>query len=397
MRLLLLIGAILAAGAVRAAPGLTEAEAVRRGLAQPDIATLLDARREAAAGRADAAGRWANPEIEYSNEGLDLDSGTAEERYLWLTQRFNIAGVHGLERDAAASERQAENARVDLKRRELVAEMRRLYYAAVAAEREAAAVSGWRDRLAQLAGAVASRARAGDASQFDALRLEKELALVSGEALDARAAAESAADRLFSLLGSEPMPLAGGLLPPAAGSVELATVLSGHPMLQALEAEVQAASLSARAEQRRRWPELTLGVGRREFEDPEVSADGQLLSLGVEVPLFDNGSGEARAQSARSHQLQAERALLETRLAVETRAVLRELRARRRAAITAREASAGRSLVSIAESAYDAGEVSVLELIDAHRTELSAQREAVRRARAARQSYIQLQLIKGEL
>lgn len=396
MRLAFFIGACLVATAVRAAPGLTETEAVQRGLAQPDIATLLGARRDAAAGRAEAAGRWDNPEVEYSSEALDLDGGTAEERYLWLTQRFNIAGVHGLERDAAASELLAENARIDLQRRELAAEMRRLYYAAVAAAREARAVSRWRDRFAVLVDAVANRVLAGDASRFDALRLEKELALVSGEALDTRARAESAADRLFSLIGAEPAPLASGLLPPPAETVQVADVLAAHPILQALEQEGRAASLSAEAAERRSWPELTLGVGRREFEDPEISADGQLLSLGVEVPMFDNGSGEARAQSARSHQLMAERALLETRLAADTRALLRELRARREAALVARGASSAGSLIGIAESAYEAGELSVLELIDAHRTELSTQREAVRRARSARESYIKLQLIKGE-
>ncbi|SDJ51162.1 TolC family protein [Microbulbifer yueqingensis] len=397
MRLILLMGACLFAVSGRAAPGLTEAEAVQRGLGQPDIHTLLEARRDAAAGRAAAAGRWANPEIEYSNEALDFDNGTAEERYLWLTQRFNIAGVHGLEREAAASERLAENARVDLKRREIAAEMRRQYYAAVAAEREANAMARWRDRLAELASAVANRARAGDVSRFDALRLEKELALVSGEALDSRAEAESAADRLFSLIGSEPAPLVSGLLPPAADTVDVSAVFAAHPGLQALEAEARAASFSAEAADRRSWPELTLGVGRREFEDPDISADGQLLSLGVEVPLFDNGSGEARAESARFRRLRAERALLETRLAADTRAVLRELRARRGAALAARSAASGASLVAIAETAYEAGEISVLELIDAHRTELSTQREAVRRARAARQSYIKLQLMKGEL
>jgi len=51
----------------------------------------------------------------------------------------------------------------------------------------------------------------------------------------------------------------------------------------------------------------------------------------------------------------------------------------------------------IAEDAYQAGEIGVMELIDAHRADLAAQREAIQRARAARDSLIELQFLGGEL
>lgn len=378
------------------AAGLTEAEAVRRGLERPDIAQLLMARREAAAGRADAAGRWANPELEYSSESAELPGGRVDDRFLWVRQRFNIAGVHGLERDAAGSARRAEEARTDFRARELAAEIRRLFHKALAAEQQAEAVRAWQERLAELSEAVSNRASAGDASRFDALRLGKELAMVSGEASAAEAEAESAGDRLFSFIGVEPVELEGRLLPPDVDGASIAEVLNNHPLLRSLEAEARAATLSSEAAGRRGWPEVTVGVGRRELEEPGVSADGDLLSIGMEIPLFDNGSGEARTASARSRRLSAERALLESRLAADARSVLRELDAQREAALAFRETSPKASLASIAEAAYDAGELSVLELIDAHRTELAAQREASRRALAARESYIRFQMMRGD-
>lgn len=375
--------------------GLTESEAVQRGLQRPDIVQSLGARREAATGREQAAGRWANPEVEFSSEGADLPGGRVDDRFLWVRQRFNLAGVHGLERDAAGSARVAEFARTDFRRREVAAEIRRFYYEAVAAEREARAVGRWRQRLAELSRAVSNRANAGDASRFDALRLQQELALVAGDATTARARAESARDRLFSLIGMEPVPLEDDLLPPASNTT-VASVVQEHPMLEALEAEARSARLASEAADRRSWPELTVGVGQRTLDEPGVSADGNLLSLGVTVPLFSNGSGQARAASAQSRRLSAERDLLASRLGADARSLIRELEARRSAAIELIETRPETSLASIAEAAYEAGEISVVELIDAHRTELSVQREADRRALMARQSFIELQMMRGE-
>lgn len=395
VRCLAILWTALAVVEAHADQGLTEADAVQRGLERPEIVDLLAARREAAAGREEAAGRWANPEIEYSREEADVTGGSVEDRYLWVRQRFNIAGVHGLERDAATSQRLAEDARADLERREIAAKIRRLYYQAVAAEREAAAVEGWYGRLAELVTVVGIRAQAGDASRFDALRLERELSLVRGDTLDAQAGADTARDRLFSLIQASPDALTSELLPPEARSVDVSGVLANHPLLLALDAETRAAELSSEAEDRRSWPEVTLGVGRRELDEPGETGDGPLVAVGVEIPVFDNGSGEAKAESARARRLQAERALVESRLAADTRAVIRELAARREAALAISH-DIGDSLASIAERAYDAGEISVLELIDAHRTELASRREAIRRAHAARESYISLQMMRGD-
>lgn len=395
---ILLAGCLLLTSQFAFAASLGEAEALSRGLQREEVRQLLDSRRDIALGQAQAAGRWANPEIEVGMEDADLPGGSVEERYFWVNQRFNLAGVHRYQRDAAMQLVAAENARTEYEQRELAAQIRRLFYTAVAADERAARIDLWRERFADLVVAVSRRAAAGDASRFDRLRLEKELALVDGDALDARAAAESARDRLFGLIGGEPAELQGRLLPPPVGPEVVAEALADHPLLRALDVESDAARLSSVAAERRSWPELTLGVGRRELTEPGTSADGNMLMLGFEIPLFDRGDGEARTASARSRRLASERTLAGARIAADMRAALRELEARRQAVAALREANAdpADSLASIAESAYAAGELSVLELIDAHRTEVAAQLEVVARARAARESYIDIQLMRGE-
>lgn len=389
----------VAATSAAYAAGLTEAEAVQRALAQSEITTLLDARRGIAAGNAESVGRWANPEIEYSQETLDLPGGPSKERSIWLRQRLNIAGVPGLKREAADHTRNAEDARTALVAREIASEIRTRFYQTLAADATVDIISHWHQRLEELSTAVSNRVVAGDASRYDQSRLERELALLQGEMLEANAQAASVRDQLFSLMGSEPVTLQGTLLPPAADHEVLAEVLANHPLLRALNAEAESAALSAKASRREAWPEVTVSIGRREYAEPGIDADGNILSLGVEIPLFDRGTGNARAHKGRASQLRAERALSEARLAADIRATLRTLESRRQAALALRTAGAdaSHSLAAIAESAYAAGEIGVMELIDAHRTELAARQEAITRALAARKAYIELQLLKGDL
>jgi outer membrane protein TolC len=358
---------------------------------------MLSARRGIAAGNTAAAGRWANPEIEYSRENLDLPGGESEDNFLWIRQRLNIAGVHGLERDAAESLQAAELSRTEFAEREVARDIRRLFYAALAAEGEAQTINAWQSRLEELTAAVERRVAVGDASRYDYLRLARELALIRGEAFDVETDAESSRDRLFSLIGGDSAALSGTLLPPSASDEIAADIVADHPLLRALDAEAGSAALSARAAAREVWPEVTVGFGRREFEEPGVDANGNLVMLGVEVPLFDRGDGKQFAEESRVRRLRAERTLTANRLAAEARSVLREIEARRNAALLLHSVDdKPESLSGIAEAAYGEGEISVMELIDAHRADLAAQRQAVARAQAARESYIELQMLRGE-
>lgn len=337
-----------------------------------------------------------NPEIEYSEETLGLAAGDSKERSLWIRQQLNLAGVHGLERDAAKRLQLAEISRNELTEREIAGDIRRLFHAALAADTELSTVLAWQSRLEELTRAVERRVDAGDASRYDHLRLQRELALIRGDAFDAQATAESARDRLFSLIGGQQTELQGSLLPPMPDMTMIADLVASHPLLQVLDAEAASASLSAKAAGRQSWPEITLGVGRREVAEPDFAADGNLVMLGVEIPLFDRGDGEKFAAESRARRLQAERTIVASRLAADARAILRELEAHRQAALVLQSNDTqADALAAIAESAYVEGEIGVMELVDAHRTDLAAQRAAIARSHAARKSYIELQFLRG--
>lgn len=397
LRLIALTGLLGAFALVQAQSSLSEADAVRIGLERPEFSAWIAAGRDQAEGRARSAGLWDNPEIEYSYEEAGLAGGAVEDHFYWLRQRVDLAGVKRLERRSADQLRDASGARFDLDRNEQAALIREYFYEAMAASRQSQAVDRWHDRLKQLVADVQERAHAGDASRFDALRLRHELAALNGDRLESQAQAASARERLFGLIQHEPVDeLAGHLLPPESGPAETRRLLLDHPQVQALDAEIRAAELASRAAKRRRWPQLTLGVGRRELDEPGISASGNLFMVGLEVPLFDRGTARAQAESAQARRLIAERELLLSRLGADINSAARQLRARRTAALELADIQGEGALAEIAESAYQAGEIGVLELIDAHRTELAARREGIRRALMARQAQIQLQLMRGE-
>jgi outer membrane protein TolC len=388
---------LLASGAADGL-ALTEDEAVERGLTQPRVTSLLEARRAAAEGTASSVGRWENPELEYSEESLDLPGGDSTDQFLWFRQRLNIAGARGLERRAARLNLTGQYARIEIQRRELIREIRVLYYDALAAEEVLAALSEWRGRLEELAAAVDARLEAGDAARYDQMRLRRELALVRADVLEAEAELESAQEALFGLIGGERGAMAGQLLPPPV-SVPLERIADDHLLLQALEAEGRSAEARARAARRAAWPDVTVGVGRRELDEPAIDAEGGLFAIAIEVPLFDRNQGQAKAARNEAKAIEAERSLARTRLISETREAIRLLDVRRDAALALEGEGAGAesSLAAIAEAAYGAGEIDVMALIDAHRTELSIERRATDLARAARAAFIQLQYLSGQM
>lgn len=388
-RIVTLLCLLLVTGSPRAE--LSATEAVTLGQARTELSALATARREVAIGEAAAAGRWDNPELEYSREGVDVPGGTSEDRFLWVRQRFNLAGVHGLERQVGDRRVLAEEARIEYLLRERAREIRLLFYRALASQRLETLLGAQARRVAVLREAIAARVDEGDAARYDLLRLERESAAIEARLHRTRAEAEAARMRLFAMLDIVATPLAGELLPPPLPPTELEP--DDHPLVRALAAEAAAAELAARAARRAAWPELTVGVGRRETEEPGLSADGSTLSVALEVPIFDRNRGQSQAAIARADALSAEAALTHSRMAAELRASGQAMAAQREAALAMRTDD---SLAAMAEAAYAAGELSVMALIDAHQADLEAAQQRIELALAAREHWIEIQLLTGE-
>jgi cobalt-zinc-cadmium efflux system outer membrane protein len=143
---------------------------------------------------------------------------------------------------------------------------------------------------------------------------------------------------------------------------------------------------------RNNFPELTLGVGGKRVDDGALRTNGTLVSLSIPLPLFDRQQGAAGRATAQAAAARAEHALARRRVEGELLGLHRQATQLIAAAERYRReaVSASAELLRIAETAYRAGESTVLELLDAHRGALEAETTALdlngRRAKPASNS-----------
>jgi cobalt-zinc-cadmium efflux system outer membrane protein len=375
---------------------LTESQAVELGLSRVDVRDWLEGQLAAAEAESHIGGHWDNPEFEYSRESVDLPGGENRETSYFLRQRFNIAGQLGIRHDAASQQRRANEEAIELAKRELTADIRRTFYEVLHATRHADAMQRGVERLTKLNDALVQRTLAGGISRYDSLRLKREAALLRGQAATARTQAEVLQEKLKGLIGVTNNPT-GNLLPPAVPTVaELEQQVLQHPEMRRLGLEADSQRLTAKAASREAWPDVTVGVGQRELTSPGLSGDGNTLELGIEIPLFHRGNAESDRASARARSLHAEQNLMRQQLLAGLHGTVNMVQARRKAAEDLSAVNGAGSLIAAAEQSYWSGEMQVMNLIDAHRTELNAQGEELALQLNARMAYIELQTLIGE-
>lgn len=375
---------------------ISEVEAIEAALAQADFAALGEAERAAAEARARAIPRFDNPKANISRESVSGSAGRETEWQAGILQPIDISGRRGSLRAAARAEFDAISAEVQRRRQERIAEVREAYTGCAAAAEEAAIAERFASRLKEAERIVTLRTRAGDTSGYDMRRLrvearsaEAELRLAKGETV----AECTALRRLTGMNEASPAVPLSSLLPPSPASAGMA---SARQDLIARQARVTAATAEVRAAQQGRIPEIDLGLGYKRIANEAGSAGGPAVSLGVSIPIFNNGGAAVTEARARQRVREAELAL--ARRAVD--ASIRVAAARASAATAAAQEARGAAddaarLGTIAEAAYQGGETGVIELVDAYRTARDAELNIVDLTERAVRATITQSLAEG--
>lgn len=396
IRAALLCLLFLMSGALPAGASLTEQQALKEGMANSYYNQRLESQLDAARGEVEAAGLWDNPTIEYSRESIDVSGGTSVETTLEIQQRINMAGVKGLEKQQAQLNLQASESHSVQAKSERKLSIREQFYQTLAAIRKTDTLANQKQRLESVASIIEKRTQKGDSSRFDLLRIQKQLALVASQYSQAQANLSTKQSRLFELINSPPQPVKGTLLPDSQNVMAMDPDL--HPAIKALQAEKAALETAAKAAARKKWPDITLSLGRKEVDEGGQTANGTTFSVGVELPLLDRGTGQQRTVQSLAHQVQADIALqrrhLQTRYEIARSNYLthRENTLRLQALAFNPDASLSR----LAEISYHAGELGVMELLDAYASDQDTTDRYIDSALAARLAYIQLQYLRGE-
>ncbi len=362
---------------------------------------VFAANRRAAAAQAAQAGAWDNPELEVElgsakttdGERLGIGSLSVHQRIPWPGKRSSRV-------DAAL----AGSAVTDSESRSLLLEL--------AGEVTATAIDLAIDQhgldqaraiqtiASEGAALVEKRLNAGEATKSDVLRARVD-SLQADQVVAALASDLAAARASLNAL-------CGGVLPdtfsvtlvldqfPAIDREQtLAVAESQHPGLARLQATLRQHQLEVDRENAAAYPDVTVGV----FGGKETDSRNVGVSLGIDLPLWNRNQGGIEGAHADVERAQAELTVQRAKLRREVEQAWRDYekaralveRYRNDIRATAQEA------LRLAINAYQAGETSALDVLDARRTAQAIETafiDALRQAHAAR---VRLDLATGAL
>jgi outer membrane protein TolC len=399
LSLCVLIAALLPVASGAQTLSLTESQALARLSAESPRVQAVRAAVDVARAEVLSAARWPNPRVTFNREAV---SGITENM-LMVAQLLPVAGRRRFEVNAASARVDAATNRADDAVRRLRADLRLAFTDLWVSQTRERELARSRDQLRELADVLGRRESAGEAAGFDRLRAEREV--IDVDADRAAAATErtqaqgivasffaaAPAVTLIDAVRPEPAPV---MLPSVDELVARAEMVRGE--LTALQKEFDAASLLEQAARRRRVPEPEI-VGGTKSSNSGTGDIGSIISVHVNVPLFDRGGPERAAAQARAFQVRAEADALRLSLRTQIAAWRSALIERRSVAEQYRTASAATSeeVSRIAQVSYEAGEGSILELLDAYRTTSTARVRQAALDAAVREAEIELEFVSG--
>ena len=386
-----------AAGAQQTA--LTETKAIRIGLDRDLVQQRAAGNLGQAQSEVLSAGTWPNPEFSYEREaleGLDL-----VEQKIIVSQEFDVSGRRGLHMQAADLHLDAARYESEAWRAELIRKIRERYYEALFQQKRQTAHVETQKRIRLLNAALTRRHDEGDVQLYDYQRVITERAAIEAKVNNAAVDFNTSRLSLWALLGEgadDFQVLEGELLPlPPAALDQSSLSLNEQPALRHLQVRSEAYALQQRAESRT-FPDVTLGLGWKRDEVGDRSDDGLIINASIPIPLFDRRKSNQYSYQAQSMIASSEYQLAYDAAKAELKGLWQQSAQYRQNALRYRKdaVQAVNELIEIAETYYRAGEIGIIELLDAYRSALDAELTALEFEYKARSARIKLDYLVGE-
>jgi cobalt-zinc-cadmium efflux system outer membrane protein len=376
----------------------TESSVVQKFLEQSPFAR--EARARSAAAQAEARGRtlYANPSFNYSREGAGLTEFFQAEQALPVSGRLRLLRLAG---DSATRATEAEGA-FDLWQART--SLRQAFYQALAAGQRESVHSGGLREIEGVILVLRNREREGEGSKFDRLRTERERAELLAELALVRAEAELARSHIAAFLPPETRITAvTGQLETTLASLDLTALvqqaLNAREDYRAEQRRLEQFRFEQQAADRLKIPEPVLSAG---FKRADVGfgriAGGGVIGFILPLPIFNKGQAEVARFSAEQERTSARMQILAQRIRAGVEGLARAFNVRAEARDRYRQelSGSGPELVKIATVAYQEGEIGILQLLDAYRTERQAQLRMLDIQAAVREAQIELERVVGE-
>ncbi len=381
----------------------TEASVVQKFLDQSPHARETRARIAIAAAEARGRTLYTNPSVNYSRESSGFTEFFQAEQTLPINGRLKFlkqagaSSVRATEADGAFSLWQARTS------------LRRAFFRVLAKQQREFLYSSSAKEIESVIKILRDREKEGEGTKFDRLRAERERAELMAELSLIRA--DTALERA-QLLAFLPPDVAISVV---SGQIESSPIPQGVNELvqramsarEDYRAELKRAEqyrFEQRAAERLRYPDPVLNAGLKRAEvglrgvGPRNVANGPVIGITVPIPLFNKGQAEVARYSAEQERVAARLQILgqQIRASVEGTVQAFNIRARTRDEYARELADTGPELIQIAKVAYEEGEIGILQLLDAYRTQRMAQLRMLDIHTAVKEAQIELEKVIGE-
>ena len=338
-----------------------------------------------------------NPELE-GDAGPRLSSqGDSTDVRARLSQALELGGargarIAGASAGVAQAAADADDALLRVRQAAAAAFLRTR-----AAVEQLALAESTADMASELLQAAERRHRAGDVPELDVDLAHAARSRARADVAAARATRRASAGRLAQLLAlgdAEPSPC-GPLA--AHAKLDLDELLRHAPEradLRALAASVDEAEADGRLAAARAWPAVRVGTEYKREQGDDVYLGG----LSISVPLFERGQSARAEAEARARRLRAEHEASVQAASSEVRTAWDVYRERRGAvAELARELPTLDDSDRLARRSYEAGELSLADMLQLQRETLEIRRAGVEHALDAALAAVELQAAAGVL
>lgn len=376
----------------------TETSVVQKFLEQSPYAR--EARARAAIAQAEAKGRslYANPSFNYTREGAGLTEFFQAEQAIPINGRLKLLRQAG---DSAVRATEAEGA-FDIWQARTA--LRLAFYQLLGAQERERVYSIGLKEIENVIRVLRDREREGEGSKFDRMRTERERAELLAELALVHAEMELERSRLIAFLppATQIAAVSGQIetiLGPLDGTALVQRAMGAREDFRAEQRRLEQFRLEERAADRLKIPEPVLNAGFKRADVGQNNiANGAVVGVTIPLPLFNKGQAEVARYSAEQERISARLQILTQQIRAAVEGIVRAFNVRVQARDRYRQelADSGPELIRIATVAYQEGEIGILQLLDAYRSQRQAQLRMLDIQAAVKEAQIELERVVGE-
>ena len=259
------------------------------------------------------AGAIPNPDLQILFEDLggsgEFEGFAGSQTTAQLSQRLELGGKRGARRSAAFFHRDVAKADLEVRRRNLVASVRRAFFAILIAQERERSMNEILEVSRQFLMVVSERIQAGKIPPIDEVKAQTVVALAEIDLTRSTQELTSARYELAQWMGAPGLQfqsIQGELAPVDLQLETLIQSAGGIAEFKKAEVELQESKALLNVERSKRIPDLTVTGGYRQIE---LTGDSAFVAgLSLPLPLFDRNQGaiaQAQHRIQKSEQLRA--------------------------------------------------------------------------------------------